>query len=104
MRLIHHQQRDATRIVQHIDELALLQLLRRDIDQLRDSLVDHLVRLLDLSLRQRRIDLLHSNVSLRGLLLLVLHQRDQRAHHDHRPRQKQRRQLVGEALAGAGRH
>ena len=38
------------------------------------------------------------------LVHLVLHQRNQRRHHDRRARQQERGQLEAERLAGTGRH
>ena len=56
------------------------------------------------SIRQGRVDLPGDNAKLIQLVALVLHQRNQRRHDDGRARKMERRQLVTEGLAGAGRH
>lgn len=104
MRLINHQQRDAARILEFLEKPGVLETLRRDVDQLGHALLDLPIRLLRLTFRQRRIDLFDGDCRLRRLLFLVLHQGNQRAHDHDRPGEKQRRQLVGQALPRPCRH
>jgi hypothetical protein len=58
----------------------------------------------DIGRRNCRVDRPRLHVQLGQLVRLVLHQCDERRHHDCRPRQVQGRQLVAQRLAGAGRH
>ena len=103
VRFVHDKQADATGGLQLFDKLALLQPLRRAVDQLCDAAVDFLFRLPLRAQTQGRVHLLDRDIGLGCALLLVLHQRDQRAHHQHRLVQQQRGKLVGEGLAAAGR-
>jgi hypothetical protein len=53
---------------------------------------------------ERAVELPGRDAELAQLVVLVLHQRDQRRDDDRGAGQQQRRQLVAERLAGAGRH
>ncbi len=87
------------------EELGVFQSLGGDVDQLRYAGFDGFLGVArDFLCGQRRIHLLDGDLGLLGALLLVLHERDQRADDNDGLRQKERGKLVSEALACAGRH
>lgn len=104
MSLIHDQERDASSVVQHLEELRILHPLGRRVDELRDAVVNLLIGSSRFACAQCGVDLLDGDVGLGSPLLLILHQSDKGTDDDDRLWKEQRWQLVGQALAGAGRH
>jgi hypothetical protein len=54
--------------------------------------------------RQQRVQRRRPDAAPRQVINLILHQRDERRHHDRDARQQHRGQLEAERLAGSGRH
>ena len=103
MRLVDRQQRDLGAL-EKIDRVGFQQPFRRHIDEAqfaaRDLIEDRPV------LRRivRRVERRRGDAIAAQLRHLIAHQRDQRRHHDGEAVAKQRRQLVAQRLAAAGRH
>jgi hypothetical protein len=74
-----------------------------DVEELDLALLRHAEALLRLTRRQRRVDELGRNPLCFQALDLVLHERDQRRHHQGHAGQQHRAGLVDHALPGSGR-
>src|SRR5581483_6434783 len=86
---------------QEVEVLRVLEPLGRDVHELRIA-VHHVVdRLALLGRRERRIELRRRNVARLELLLLVLHEGDQRRHDDGRLAREERGKLVAERFSAA---
>ena len=106
VRLVDGVERNLER-TEELQVVLFVERLRRHIKQFCAALVHILVHLIDGSAVERRVQI----VSHAGFLAesvhyihLVLHQRDERRHHDCRAFHDERRQLVAQALASACRH
>ena len=103
MRLVDGQQRDFGALEQ-VERFGFHQPFGRDIDEAqlaaRDALEDRAV----LGRIVRRVERRRRDAVAAELRHLIAHQRDQRRHHDGEPVAQQRRQLVAQRLAAAGRH
>ena len=103
MRLVDRQQRHVCALEQ-VKRVALEQAFRRDIDETQFAAPDPLedgavLRRIVCRVQARRRDAVGAE-----LRHLIAHQRDQRRYHDGEPIANQRRQLIAERLAAAGRH
>ena len=78
--------------------------LGRDIEQIEGPVANGALDLGGLAGRQPRIEGRRAHPRLAQRVDLVLHQRDQRRHDDADARTQQRRDLVAQRLAAAGRH
>ena len=88
-----------------LEEAARAQTLRRDVEQAVAALGDTAEARRRLVRVERGVDQRRLRRDLgRELVELILHQRDQGAEDERRRRPQHRRELVGERLAGAGRH
>ena len=103
VRLVHHEKAHGAR-EEVVEEVAVLESLRREIENLALALEDPPRGLSRLTRREMRVhgECVHA-VRLQ-LVLLVLHQRDERAHDDRQPLQHQGRQLVDDRLAASRGH
>ncbi len=103
VRFVDDEQADLAR-EQPVEEVAVLEALGREVEDLALAVQDlprgfTRLRRVEMRVHGERVD------AVRGeLVLLVLHERDERAHDDRQARQHQRGKLVNERLAAAGRH
>jgi hypothetical protein len=102
VRLVDDEQRHLA-VQQHLEELAVAKALGRHVQDLAPAALHRLFRLPLLPRRLAGVDGPRVHPQLVELVRLVLHQRDERRHHDGQPRQQQRRQLVDERLPRPGR-
>ena len=102
MRLVDREQRDP-RPRELREEALVVEALRRDVEQLQRAGAEPLEDLALLGRVEARVEPRGGDPAAREEVDLILHQRDQRRDHERQPVQQQRRQLVAEALAGAGR-
>lgn len=86
------------------EELRILQPLRGDVDELRKAVFDLICRLTGFSLGVRRVKLFDGDLGLLGLILLILHKRDERADHDNRLGKKERGQLIRQGFPRPSGH
>ena len=103
MRLVDDEEADRAG-QQALEELAILESLGSEIEDLALPVLDLAMCLAGLRPGEMRVhrDRVHP---MRGeLVLLILHEGDQRTHHDREPRQEQRRELVHERLPAPRRH
>ena len=103
VRLVDHEQRDAD-LRQVIAEPRFAEPLGRDVRDARAILREPRQRRLLVARRQRRVEPQHFDVELGELVVLILHQRDQRRHHERHAIELERGQLVAQRLARTGRH
>ena len=89
---------------QPLEEVTILESLGREIENLSAAFADTLGELARLDVGEMRVHRERVDAVRRELVLLVLHQRDQRAHDDSEAGKHQRRQLIDERLAAARRH
>jgi hypothetical protein len=102
VRLVDHEERHAA-LRQHVPVLHVFQPLRRDEDHFGLAVADAGGRLALLGVGQRRVHLRRFDRNIGELFLLILHERDERRHHDDRLRQEERGELIAQRFAGAGR-
>jgi hypothetical protein len=103
VRLVDHEQRDGA-LEQHLEELAVAEALGRDVQDVAAARGDGLVHGARLARGEVRVHRERVDALRLQLVLLVLHERDERAHHHREPLQHQRRELVDERLAAARGH
>ena len=89
---------------QALEEVAVLEALGREVEDLALAVLDLPARLARLARRQMRVHRERVDAVRGELVLLVLHQRDERTDDDREAREHQRGQLIDERLAAARRH
>jgi hypothetical protein len=102
VRLVDGEERDA-RAVELRQEPLVVEALRRDVEQLQRAGAQPLEDRPLLRRVEARVEPLGVDPAPLQEVDLILHQGDQRRDDDRQPVEEQRRQLVAEALAGAGR-
>ncbi len=90
--------------VEQLEEARRDQPFGRDVDQIELAPAEALLDIVRLARGLRRVQVRRGHAILLERRDLVAHQRDERRDHDARPGQVERRQLVADRLAGAGRH
>jgi hypothetical protein len=103
MRLVDREQGQLA-VVEHVEQPVGQQPLGRDIQQVELARPHRPGDVARFAGRQGRVQRRGADAELAQRLDLVLHQRDQRRHHDAEARPHQRRHLVAQRLAAAGRH
>ncbi len=103
MRLVDREQRDLD-AVQQVEAMRHHQPLRRDVEQVEPAVADRALDRSRLAGRQSGIERRGPHPGLPQRVDLVLHQRDQRRHHDAEPGAQQRRHLIAQRFAAARRH
>ena len=89
---------------QHLEEVAVLEPLGRDVEDVALALRDRPLGVARLARRLVRVERERVDALRDHLVLLVLHERDERAHDQRQPLEHQRGELVDERLPAAGRH
>ena len=102
VRLVDGEQRDP-RTRELGEEALVVEALRCDVEKLQRAGAEPVEDLALLGGVEARVEPRRVDPASLQEVDLILHQRDQRRHHDRHPLQQQRRQLVAEALARAGR-
>ena len=103
MRLVDREERDAARFEQ-LETPIGEQPLGRDVEQIELAGPHRTLDPTHLVERQRGVQVLGPHAVLAQRVDLVLHQRDQRRHHDTGTLAHQRRHLIAQRLAGTGGH
>ena len=103
MRLVDRQQAQP-RAPDCLQEPAAAEPFRHHVDDPHLAAGDRIQAALLLARAERAVDVRDRQAQAAELVDLVLHQRDQRRDDQRQPVEHQRRQLVAEALASAGRH
>ena len=100
---VYHEQGNLA-LEQDLEEVPVAKALGGDVEDLSCALLDGQLGCGLLAAGQRGVDGPGVHPDLVELVGLIFHQRDQGRHHQGQARQEQRRQLVGQRLARAGRH
>ena len=103
VRFVHDEQAHGAR-EQPVEELAVLEAFRSEIENLPFA-VEHLSRrLARFTRREMRVHRERRHAMRLELVLLVLHQRDERTHDDREAGQQQSGKLIDDGLATSGGH
>ena len=102
--LVDNKERDAAGGEEFVEELLLFEALGGDVDELGGAGGDVVFSAVGLAGGDSGVDLFDGEVGVGGVLLLVLHERNEGADDDDWPGQQQGGQLIGETFAGAGGH
>ena len=103
MRLVDGEER-RTRLRQKIEAARRHQPLGRDVDEIEIAGAHRPLDVRRFAGIEARIEIGRAHADLAQRIDLVLHQRDQRRDHDAEARPQQRRDLIAQRLAAAGRH
>ncbi len=103
VRLVHHEERHLP-LEQELEEVAVAEALGGDVEDLPLAALDGLLGGGLLALGEAGVDGEGVHAQLLQLVRLVLHQRDQRRHHQGEPGEVERGELVDQRLPGAGGH
>jgi hypothetical protein len=100
---VDHEQADGAR-QQALEEVSILEALRREIKNFLTAGLDTVREVACLRVGEVRVHRERVDPARGELVLLILHQRDERAHDDGEPGEHQRRELVDERLPAPRRH
>jgi hypothetical protein len=103
VRLVDDEQADLPR-EQRLEEVAVLEALGRDVQDVAPAAGERGLRVARLPRREVRVHGEHVDALRDELVLLVLHQRDERADDDRESGEHERRELIDQRLPAAGRH
>ena len=103
MRLVNDKEGDLAR-EQLLEEVAILEALGGEIENLAREVFHSLLRVARLGRGEMRVHGQRVDAVRGQLVLLVLHEGDQRAHDDSEPREHQGGKLINERLPAASRH
>ena len=103
VRLVDDEEADLAR-EQALEKIAILEALRREIEDLAGAVFHFLLRVARLRRGEMRVHCERIDAVRGELVLLVLHERDERADDHRQPGEHERGKLVDERLAAAGGH
>ena len=103
VRLVHNEQADRAR-QETVEEVAVLEALRGEIQNLTFAPLNLLMELARLAGRQVGVHCQRIHADGIQLVELVLHESDERADDERQPGHQDRRKLIDERLSAAGRH
>ncbi len=102
--LIHDQERDAAGCVEGCQKLRRLETLGRHVDQLGGVVLDVRGCVVRLAVGKSGVEFFYGDIGAGGLLLLILHEGDERRDHKDGFGQEEGGKLVGQGLSRSGRH